>query len=151
MKKFNYKKIILTCFLLFLTVLIFYGFIGVFISGPVFKQAAKEQKLETTIRKQNKACEIVERYSFKYVTYTCETEDAYVIYDKNGEKIIERTKAELQFDKVYEISSKYPEFDGMEPSITYGYDEMVYLFEKGAVFLVLDFDSLDLLFYSGGN
>ncbi|MDF9824082.1 hypothetical protein M2475_000404 [Breznakia sp. PF5-3] len=151
MKKINIKTILITLALLLLTLLIMIGVMAIFISGPVLKNQSAEEKVIDKIRNDEDTCESIDRYSFEFVTYTCETSSEYVIYDKNGKKIASRGKKEAQFDEVKEKQSKYEEFNGIEPVVSYGYDSVVYIFENDIDMLVYDFENLELLFYSGGK
>lgn len=150
MKNLNYKKILLTCFLLLLLGLIVVSILGVYVSGPLRKQENDEAKIETTIKKEE-SCEVIDRISFQFVTYTCETSKNYVIFDENGEKIATRKKSEAQFSDVEKIVSDYSELEGAEVRVGYGYEAPAYYITKGIYVLVVDFDTLEVIYSSGGK
>lgn len=151
MKKWNFKKMGLTCFLIFAAVLIFYVFVGIFISGPVYKQQADQQEIMDKMNASNGQCESIMRHSFKYVTYTCTSKDKYTIYDKNAKRIASREKSDAQFVAVEKIKNQYPEFKDKEVEVAYGYDGIAYMVENKSNLLIIDFDDLEVLFYSGGE
>lgn len=147
-KNYNIKSIIKTTILILLLVYIVYTFIGIFISAPNQIYKDKEISITEKIKKDNKKIIDVERFSFKYVTYTATTKKSYIIYDHNGKKIATRKKSEAQFDKVKEIiNKKYPALKDSEIKIGYGKKNIAYVIEDGYTWLVLDFDTLKEVFY----
>lgn len=149
MKKWNWKSILLTIFLLFVLIVVIYSFIGVSITGPYYIGQNEQNQVIEKIKKEEKKVISITRHQFEYITYTCETKNEYIIYNENGEKILTRSKKELKLDKVKEIiNEKYPELATQDIQISYGYENAVYLIEDdNYTKLMLDFDKLKKVFY----
>lgn len=149
MKKIKIRKLLLTIFLWIVLVTIIFSFIAVYIRGPILKNKHDQQVIEDKISESNKNCTIT-RNSFKYVSYTCENTTTFIVFDRNGEEVGRRKKKDARFDEVEKIVQNYPALVGQPVHVTFGYDSVVYLIEKGTEILVIDFDSLKILMYSGG-
>lgn len=149
MKKRNIKSIVLTIFLIIIVIYLVYVLIGINITGPYHKTQDKIDKVITKIEEKEKNVQSITRHSFKYVTYTCESEDYYRIYDENGRRILSRKKAELNFDKVRDIIYKsYPELKDIDIQVSYGYKNGVFLVEDdNYTMLMLDIDTHKKVFY----
>lgn len=150
MKKWNWKSIILTIFLLLLLIVVIYSLIGITITGPYYAGQSEGNKVIEKIEKNEKEDIIsISRHSFEYVTYTCETKKKYVIYNEKGERILSRKKTEMQLEEVNKIVNKtYPALAKQEIQLSYGYENAVYLIEDdNYTKLMLDFDTLEEVFY----
>lgn len=147
-KKRNIKSMLLTLFLLFSLVVVFYTTIGVFISGPAIKYEKKQESITQKISKKEKDIKTIEKHSFKYVTYIAQTKKEYVVYDKNAKEIAIRAKKDARFEEAKEVAiKKNNTFQDVDATIGYGYEEVVYVFEKGHIVLLLDYDTLEEVFY----
>lgn len=149
MNKWNWKSILLTTFLLFVLIVVIYSLIGISISGPYYAEQNDQQKIIEKIKKEEKKAISITRHQFEYITYTCETKNDYIIYNEKGEKILTRSKKDLQLDEVKKIiNEKYPELADQDIQISYGYKSIVYLIEDDHYTkLMLDFDKLKKVFY----
>ncbi|MDH6366074.1 MULTISPECIES: hypothetical protein [unclassified Breznakia] len=146
-----FRRFGLTAFIIFLLLIIIVSFMGIFVSGPVMKNEEVNQNIISKIETKNKACEQVVRHSFRYVTFTCESDSAYTIYDENAKKIASRKKSDVDFQKANEIAQTYDEFKDVRVEIGYGYEGVAYVAEVGSTMLIIDFDSYEVLFYNGGQ
>lgn len=149
MKRKSNQSIFTTIVLTLVLVLQCFFLIGITISGPYYRNVQEEKQMIDKISAKEKNIIAIERHSFQYVTYTCETKNSYVIYDENGKKVLTRKKSELQLDKVKKMVEKqYPILKEQEIKISYGYKGAVYLLEnKNHTMLMLDFDTLKKVFY----
>lgn len=147
-RNINVKSLLKTTLLVILLLFIVYHAISIFISAPNQIYKEEENKIIERIKKDNTKIEEIERFSFKYVTYTASTDKNYIIYDHNGDKIATRKKSDAQFDKVKEkIEKNYPSLKDSEIKIGYGKKNVAYIIENGYTWLVLDFDTLKEVFY----
>lgn len=149
MKKMNWKSMILVLFLVLILIVVIYSLIGISITGPYYLGQQDRNEVISKIEKSEKNVKSITRHSFEFITYTCETEDEYIIYNENGEKILTRDKKDLQLDEVEKIINKdYPELVSQEIQLSYGYENAVYLIEDdNYTMLMLDFDDLKEVFY----
>ncbi|NBK97790.1 MAG: hypothetical protein EOM50_07185 [Erysipelotrichia bacterium] len=149
MKKWNWKSITLTMVLLCVLIACVYALIAFNITGPYYMGQSKSEKVIEKIKQKEKQVVSIKRHSFQYITYTCETKNKYIIYNEKGEKILTRSKKDLQLDKVKAIvNESYPELADEEIQISYGYKNAVYLLEDDQyTMLMLDFDKLKEVFY----
>ena len=149
MKKRNIKSIIFTILLVCIVIFLVYVLIGINITGPYHKTHDKIESVITKIEEKEKKVQSIIRHSFKFVTYTCESEDYYRIYDENGKRILSRKKEDLDFDKVKKIINKsYPELKDVDIEVGYGYKNGVYAIEDdNHTLLMLDIDTHKKVFY----
>lgn len=149
MKKMNWKSMILILFLVLILIVVIYSLIGISITGPYYLGQQDRNEVISKIEKSEKNVKSITRHSFEFITYTCETEDEYIIYNENGEKILTRDKKDLQLDEVEKIINKeYPELANQDIQLSYGYENAVYLIEDdNYTMLMLDFDDLKEVFY----
>ncbi len=144
----EFKSKTLSIFLVFSFILLCWVSIGVFISGPYFKHEAKSNKIEDKISENHKKVDSIYRNAFAFVTYTLETNKAVFVYDEKGELLLSRDKESLQYKEVEEfIQNTYPELQNVDIQISYGYDNAVYYIEKDYEILLLDYDTLEEVFY----
>lgn len=150
MNRKEYHSKWMTLLLVLILVFVVYFMIAVFISGPYYAMKAEDDKVEDVIRKKEKDVVSIERHSFFYVTYVCESEDAFTIYDKSGKRLISRDKKELRLEEVKDIIKKEYDFmNNFEIHIGYGYDSMAYVVENNKKeYVMLDFDELVILYDS---
>lgn len=149
MKKWNWKSILLTIALLFVVIVLVYVLIGISITGPYYAGQKDRSSVIAKIEKAEKKIVSITRHSFEFVTYTCETDQNFIIYNEKGEKILTRDKDELKLDEVNAIlADKYPALSDKKITISYGYEDAVYLIEDDHyTMLMLDFDQLNEVFY----
>lgn len=149
MKRKNTKSIFVTIFLVLIVLFLVYFIVAINVSGPYYQSKVKQDQIITQINQEEKADNKVTRYSFKYVTYTSESEKLYRIYDADGELIMRIKKSALALDKVKDIiDEKYPSLRGEAIQISYGYKNGVYLIENdNDTKLMLDIDTLKKVFY----
>lgn len=149
MKKMNWKSMILVLFLVLILIVVIYSLIGISITGPYYLGQQDRNEVISKIEKSEKDVKSITRHSFEFITYTCETEDEYIIYNEKGEKILTRDKKDIQLDEVEKIINKdYPELVSQEIQLSYGYENAVYLIEDdNYTMLMLDFDDLKEVFY----
>lgn len=143
----EYKSKWLTMLLLLILALVLYLMAAVFISGPYYAIEKEDEKIESVIRGKEKDIVSIERQSFSYVTYVCETKSKYVVYDQTGKKIITRKKKELQLDKVEKlIDENYKGYKKMTVNIGYAYDNIAYIVTLDEDKVLIDFDELKIVF-----
>lgn len=149
MKKWNWKSIILVVFLLLVLIVVIYSLIGISVTGPYYLGQKDRNEVISKIEKSEKDVKSITRHSFEFITYTCETDDEYIIYNENGEKILTRDKKDLQLEEVEKIINKdYPALANQKIQLSYGYENAVYLIEDdNYTMLMLDFDELKEVFY----
>lgn len=147
-KKRNIKSIILTVFLLFSLAVVIYTCIGIFISGPAIKYEEEQESIHQKIASKKKGVTHIYKHSFQFVTYIAETNKQYLVYDKNAKQIATRTKIDAKFEEAKQAAIKKDAiFIDIEATIGYGYEEVVYTFENGNTMLLLDYETLDEIFY----
>ena len=146
--KINVKGIAKTVFLIFLLLFVVYTFIGILISGPVLKKESEEKAVIAKITNENKGIENIEKNIFEYVTYTGEDNKRFVIFDEKGNRLAIRYKKDAKFDKVKQmIENEYPGLKDVDIKVGYGKNQPVYIIEKGYEKLIINFDSLRVVFY----
>lgn len=146
--RYSFKSKSLTIFLVFSMLVVFFVSVGIFISGPYFQNFEKEQDVVDIILENYDNEVSITRNAFAYVTYTVEDEDSYIIYNEVGEYVLTRNKQSLQLDNVKQIiKEQYPSLQEAIIQISYGYDTAVYYIEYEYEILVIDYDSLEVLFY----
>lgn len=149
MKKWNWKSMLLIIFLLFILIVVIYSLIGISVTGPYYLGQKDQSEVIAIIEKNEDDIIAITRHSFEFITYTCETDDEFIIYNEKGEKILTRNKEDLQLDEVEEIiKNDYPALLNQTIQISYGYENAVYLIEDdNFTMLMLDFDELKEVFY----
>lgn len=146
--KINWIQIIKTLILALLICVVIYIISADFIFGPIAKQKHDDQKIEDKISQKHK-CEEVYKTTFKYQTYTCENKDEYIIFDINGDKKSSRKKDNSKLVKLNEIiANKYPSYLDAKIRVGYGKNKIAFIIEKDHDFLVIDYDTLKLVFNS---
>lgn len=151
-KKVNVKSIAITCTLIFLLFFVVYMFIGILISGPVLKKEDEILKAEQKIQEQYKNIESIKRHVFRYVTYSGEVEDRYIIFDENGKKLAVRYKKDAKFDEIKKLlKTSYPNLVDCEIEVGYGKNQPAYIIENEFERLILNYDNLRVVFYMKEN
>lgn len=146
--KINVKGIAKTVFLIFLLLFVVYTFIGILISGPMLKKESEEKAVIAKITNENKGIENIEKNIFEYVTYTGEDNKCFVIFDEKGNRLAIRYKKDAKFDEVKQmIENEYPGLKDVDIKVGYGKNQPAYIIEKGYEKLIINYDSLRVVFY----
>lgn len=138
---------IISFFMIVLLGFTFFVHIGLNISGPSTKAMVEENELLSGIKKTYPKIEDIYRHSFNYVTYSAVDGEDYRWFNEEGKLILSKKVAKAQFDKVKEMAEDKLHLRNFEIHLGYGYENAVYVIEEENVFLYLDFDSLDVVYY----
>lgn len=134
----------------FMVILLFFTFfvhIGLNISGPSTKAMHDEIMLIDEIKKTYPNARDFYRHSFQYVTYSAIDGDEYRWFNEDGKLILSKKVDKAQFKKVREIGEDKLHLRNFDIHLGYGYENAVYVIEQEHVFLYLDFDTLDVVYY----
>lgn len=150
--KINVQFILKTLLLVIILILVIWNIMAIFVVGPSNKYESDNQAVIDKIATKQKKYKSITRNSFKYITYTCVTDNKYLIYDKTGKKLLERKKSKADFTKITQMINKnYSFFKNQKIKVAYGYKNIAYVVEKQGHFLVLDFDKAKVIYNSGGE
>ncbi len=121
---------------------------GVFVGGPYYENAAQQQVIIQKIEENHEQPKSIKRNAFQFVSFTVFDDDEITIYDENGEYLLSRDIDTLQEEKVKEyVEANYPTLIDAPIQVAYGYDSIAYYIEHDLEVLVIDYDSLEELFY----
>lgn len=145
--KINGKSLAVTVMLIIVALLVVYIEIAIFISGPTRKYEDKVATQIASIKQSYAQIQDVQRHVFHYVVYTGEDQDTYVWFNEKGKAIASRKKATYDEAKVKAFVSKNYHGEDMHISLGYGYKNPVYVinFKQGE--LLLDYDTLEEIYY----
>lgn len=145
--KFNGKSLAVTISLCILLLIVLLIEVSIFISGPSQKYASDIKKQEQTILTKYKDIKILRRDAFYYITYVGEDTDSYVWFNKVGTAIQKRAKSTLKTQEVKAKIEKDYQGKDIKIALGYGYQNPVYVvnFDKGMV--LLDYDTLDEIYF----
>lgn len=145
--KINGKSVAVTCGLLFMALIAIFIEIAIFISGPARKFEDKVDHQIAKIKESYARIEDVQRHVFHYVVYIGEDSDMYVWFNEKGKAIASRKKTSYQKAAVNALIEKNYQGKVSKVSLGYGYKNPVYVvnFDKGEV--LLDYDTLDEVYY----
>ena len=131
--KFNGKSIAFTTLLVIILLAVIFIEIALFITGPSAKYDAK--------------IENIQRHVFHYIIYIGEDEDNIVWFNEEGKPIVTKEKATLQKDKAAQEAQKLYGWKDVKVTLGYGYDQPVYVIEANNCEVLLDYDTLKVVYY----
>lgn len=130
-------------------ILIFIVLIGIvlFISGPQFAYTRKIQQQEEKIYEQHKEIKNMYRHVFYYITYSFQENDTLYWYNEHSEKLTSRALETLAID---DIKKQVNDTYGLHVEtvlIGYGYEHPAYIIETKEAYIVIDYDSKEVIYY----
>lgn len=144
--KGSLKSISITCCLLLLLGIVIYIEIAAFISGPIRSYELKVQKQEIKIKETYPNISDIYRHVFQYTVYSGSIKQSIIWFNENGEVITTRKKENLSTDEVSKKAINDYQMKDFEVNLGYGYDNPVYVIVSKNREVLLDFDSLDLVY-----
>lgn len=144
--KGSLKSIGITCCLLLLLGIVIYIVIAAFISGPIRAYELKVEKQEIKIKEAYPNISDIYRHVFQYTVYSGSIEQGIMWFNENGEVITTRKKEDLLIDEVSKKAINDYQMKDFEVKLGYGYDNPVYVIVSKYREVLLDFDSLDLVY-----
>lgn len=145
-KSSPYYSIWVTLGLALLLVLLLTSIWALFVSGPARIHDQKLAEAEARITEQVPGIEGITQTTFEYITYEGYTPDTLYWFDVTGEMITSREMATLNYNKARETAST---FYGVEPQtvqLVYGYTAPAYEIVGEDHYLLLDYDTLALIY-----
>ncbi len=140
-------RISLSIFLMLLAIVSVFIFIAVFISGPYLQEQLQEEDSIQAIATKH-TCSEVDVHTFAYTTYACHNKQEVLVFDETGNQVASRDVEDVNYEGLDELlAQEASDLIGEQVHITYAYDEVVYMVEKGSEWIVVSFDDLEVLFY----
>lgn len=144
--KSSLKSVLLTTVLLIVLLVIIYIEIAIYISGPARAYEKKIVAQQEVIQEQYPNIKNIQRHAFQYIVYSGEDTDAYLWLNENGELVTSREKSTLQMEEV--VSTLETTYGITDATIIlgYGYDNPVYVAKIDNREILLDYDTLELVY-----
>lgn len=142
------KRLGLTLLLGLCVVFLIYVNIGLNISGPSRRVEQHENEIKQKIMQEYKGCQ-VERHAFEYVTYSCVVNQKAYFFDNEGSLIVSKAYDETKKVMAQQMAKSYG--IDQEAHLGYGKHNPVFVFEDERNLLLLDYDSLEEIFYMKGT
>lgn len=144
--KINWKSLTITSLIFLLLIFCIYVSIGLFISGPKYQNDAKFETMKKHLITQVSDIQEVERHVFRYVVYVGESKDCYYFFNEEAKQITTRMKDATQYQKALQAFKKeYGVQDAIK--VGYGIKAPVYVLENENVLILLDYDTLEEVYY----
>ena len=145
-KKKNNHKIITILLVVFL-LLQLYLFFSIFVSGPKYHYDHQIKQEMQVIYDQNKNLKPnLKRHVFQYITYIGEDDHNYYWYNQSGEFMMTKEKSSYPFSQLQHKLKQY-EIKQYEIELGYGYHNAVIVITNDDVELLLDYDTLEEIYY----
>ena len=145
--KIKWQSLIVTLILLLVLYLTLLGGVGLFISGPKYANVKQDQKIVEVIQTKYPNISILNRHVFRYVVYVGEGEGTYYFFNEKGEQISSRQQNQQNEKKALLKMQKEYQLLDCELQLGYGIDGPVYSAETGQGMVLLDFDTLEEVYY----
>lgn len=142
--KIQSKLISLFMILLFLILIVVNYALN--ISGPAIKAETEFNQMILKIQETYPNCDDFYRHSFRYVTYSASDDKNMYLFNHYGELIQTKVLSSSKSDEAIEIAASYGLSDAVM-HIGYGYENAVYVFEQNGIYLYLDYDTLEIIYY----
>lgn len=144
--KGSLKSITMTCCLLLLLVGILYIEVAAYISGPLRSYDLKIEKQKDKIKEIYPEISNIYRHVFQYTVYSGSVKQSIVWFNENGEVVTTRNKEDVSMEAVSKKAIDDYHLNDFEINIGYGYDNPVYVIVSKECEVLLDFDSLELVY-----
>lgn len=145
--KINGKSITITVGLIVVAALVLLIEVSMFISGPSRKYESDIEKQKSTIRETYRDIKDLQRHAFYYITYVGEDAESIVWFNEKGEAIQTRKKDTRKDSEVVERVRKDYQAKDIKVSLGYGYNNPVYVITCNAGDILLDYDTLEEVYY----
>lgn len=145
--KINGKSLILSFCLIFILIFVVYINIGICISGPIRKYEDKINMQIKNINKQYKDIKNIRRDVFHYIIYIGENKDYYYWFNEKGNIVDKKEKSTYNETKVNEIIKENYDGSDIKIQLGYGYHKPVYKIECSKGKILLDYDTLEEIYY----
>ena len=145
--KINGKSIAITAGLLVVAMLVLLIEVSMFISGPSRKYESDIAKQESAIRTTYRDIKDLNRHAFYYITYVGEDQENIVWFNEKGEAIQNRKKDTRRDEEVVALVQKKYRASDVKLSLGYGYNNPVYVISCNAGDILLDYDTLEEVYY----
>lgn len=142
-KKFGPMMTILLCMIL---ISIFAVTWSLFISGPSRLHEVQQEKVTEKIKKEVPSIQGLSEHIFDYVTYNGYTEDTLYWFDQKGDEITTRPIGTLDYDKAKQEALDKYQVETKTIQLTFGYNMPCYEIIGSNTLLLLDYDSLTLVY-----
>lgn len=145
--KINGKSIAMTTLLTIILLLVILIEIALFITGPSAKYDAKVEKQIQNIEKNYEKIENIQRHVFHYIIYIGEDDENIVWFNEEGKPIVTKEKSTLQKENALAEAQKLYGWKDATVTLGYGYDQPVYVVEANNCEVLLDYDTLKVVYY----
>ena len=145
--KINGKSIAMTTLLTIILLLVILIEIALFITGPSAKYDAKVEKQIQNIEKNYENIENIQRHVFHYIIYIGEDDENIVWFNEEGKPIVTKEKSTLQKENALAEAQKLYGWKDAAVTLGYGYDQPVYVVEANNCEVLLDYDTLKVVYY----
>lgn len=145
--KLNGKSIIITIVLAIVLLLILLIEISLFISGPTAKYDAKVEQQIAAIQKDYQDIKDIQRHVFQYIVYIGQDDENIVWFNVEAKPIISKEKSTLKMDQARAEAARLYGWSDMVVSLGYGYNNPVYVIQANNCELLLDYDTLKVVYY----
>lgn len=145
--KINVKSLIITLCLFMILGAVILVEISLFISGPVRKYEDKIERQVAVIEEENKNIQDIQRHVFQYITYAGHDNKNYTWFNEEGAIIVQRKLATYQPNEALAKVKKDYGVEDAEITLGYGYDNPVYVATSDAGIILMDFDTLEEVYY----
>lgn len=145
--KINGKSIAMTTLLTIILLLVILIEIALFITGPSAKYDAKVEKQIQNIEKNYEKIENIQRHVFHYIIYIGEDDENIVWFNEEGKPIVTKEKSTLQKENALAETQKLYGWKDATVTLGYGYDQPVYVVEANNCEVLLDYDTLKVVYY----
>lgn len=122
----------------------------VFIVGPQLKFQKEQDRIQGLIHEEIKSDAPVYRHVFEHIAYTTQDSNYVYWFNNQGELVKKEDTDTLQLSKVESIASDYG-IDNPSIHIGYGYDKPAYEIVGDDAYLVVDYESLDVIHLRKGK
>lgn len=144
--KGSLKSVMFTVFLICLVCIVIYIEIAAFISGPARAYEEKIQEEEQKIKEQFSTITKLNRHVFQYTVYSGSVDETMMWFNERGEVITTRDMRDISIDEVSKKVLEEYAMKDVEITLGYGYHNPVYVVVSKTRELLLDIDSLELVY-----
>ncbi|MGL5978026.1 MAG: hypothetical protein ACRCZJ_03435 [Erysipelotrichaceae bacterium] len=148
--KLQWKKWMFSSVLTLLLLMTIFGVLALFVSGPNRQYEAKINEITTKIKTVQPDASVAYDV-YRYATYIASDIEGFIIYDANGDFVLQRSAAQIDFDTASARARSDYQVEATSIAIGYGYKNAVYKIKAEGVTLFLDFDTLELVSYYEGE
>lgn len=120
---------------------------ALFVRGPVLLHEDLDRKVETAIQNEIPGIQGLVRNEFAYITWQGYTDEELWWFDVNGNVLTSRNLSTLDYDLARKRARSLYEMEPDEVTLAFGYSHPVYALSSPSAFLLLDYDTLNTVYY----